>query len=274
MIDNPGILDILASHQVERWFREEGAGRLVIRGRGMNPGMSLVEYFDALPGGYVISRLNGRTKGELAGNDGQALDALRRELERMQRQLELYQAKWEEITLSPDSLTREILSRYDPAWESDYLASDPGLLRAVQEGEVRLVSRSDWYQYLRGMDPGRRERFRLEVVDAAYNRLFIYPGEAFAMDRIRVLGDLPDGLLEGGLAVRAMREKLEWIQDGYRLFGLVSSLATDELVRVLADEAMGYIEDKAKEQGLDWMRRENWYGLYDKVTQKIGIELT
>lgn len=274
LIDNPGILDMLSGRRVAHWFQEEGLGSVVVRGVGVHEGMSLVEYFDQLPGDYVVSRLGGRTKQQLEASGKQELDALRLELEHTQQQLMRYQAGWETLKLTPESLTQEILKRYRKLWDSKYFAHDTRLLDRVREQETVLPSRSAWYQHLEGMTPGLREHFKWEVVDVAYGRLFVKPGEAFAMDRIKYLSGLPETILQGGLGIRAMRKQREWISQAYGLFGLVTSLATEELLRVLADEAIGFLEDKALDRGLDWACRDNWFGLYDKVTAKIGVELT
>lgn len=274
LIDNPGILSALGQKNIARWFREEGLGKVVVRGNGIRPGASLRDYFDALPGSYRVSHLGGRRKNELETHAPQALDSLHRSLDTAQNTLEAYQTRWEPVTLSPDSLTREILSQ---PGTHHYTGSNISPLTAINNGELTLSSRSAWYQHVEQhaqMSAAEKAHFKLTVIDAAYNRLFTQHGEAFAMDRIRVLEHMPPAMLDTTLTIRGMRRQRRWLINGYRLFGLVTTLGTDGLAELLADEAVGYMEDKAKQHGHSWFTRKNWFGLYDNLTHKIGVELT
>ena len=60
------------------------------------------------------------------------------------------------------------------------------------------------------------------------------------MDRINCLSRLPLRLLDSSMQVRNMREQREWLGHAYSLFGLITSLGSEELVKVIMDEALGY----------------------------------
>lgn len=274
LIDNPGILSALGQKNIARWFREEGLGKVVVRGNGIRPGISLRDYFDALPGSYKVSHLGGHSKNELETHTPHALDTLYRSLDNAQATLNTYQTRWEPITLAPDSLTREILNQ---SGTHDCADSNTSPLATMSHGELTLSSRSAWYQHVEQnthMSLPEKAHFKLTVIDAAYNRLFTQQGEAFAMDRIRVLEHMPPAILDTTLTIRGMRRQRQWLMNGYRLFGLVTTLGTDGLAELLADEAIGYMEDKATQYGHGWFTRKNWFGLYDNLTHKIGVELT
>jgi hypothetical protein len=119
----------------------------------------------------------------------------------------------------------------------------------------------------------QRDQFRLEVVDASYNGLFVGEGEAFVMDRIQVLSRLPLWLLDTGISIGSRREELATLKAGYDLFNFISTLGSEELASILADKALEYAEEKAKAHGVSWCERRNWFGLYPKLTRFMGVEL-
>lgn len=272
ILDNPSVVDILRSARVKKWFKEEGSGSIVVRGVGVTPSSCLVEYFDSLPDNFVISSMGGLSKTEIKCTDAQGLDALRKRLELIQEQLFRFDSQRQNLLLDDNSLSNEILRQHNDSWDEKYFLGKNSL-EVLHEKASVLTSRSDWYEYISYMGDCLNNEFRVEVVDTAYSRLFLNKGEAFCIDRINFLGGIPNQILHGGLGIRAMKKQREWLSSMYSIFGIVTNLGTEELVKVLADEAIGYMEDKAEDSGIDWLCRKNWFGLYGKLSKKVGVEL-
>lgn len=269
LIDNAGIAGVLDDDGLRAWYRDEGRGSLVLRGPFADLGLSLVDYFRALPGSHVLSRCGGRCKAALTPAE---TDTILRDLDRIDRLLAEHGALIEPFTLAHDALSREIVAR---------LEQEPGTRAALTAAGLGpdemagLTSRSAWYARLAEAlpDPDQAARFRLGVVDAAYNALFVRRGEAFVMDRIAVLHGLPPALLDASVRLRALRREIGQVQAAVKLISLVGSLGTDGLVKVLTDQALDYVQDKAQDKGIGWLDRRNWFGLYPQLRNRIGVEV-
>jgi hypothetical protein len=266
LIDNHGMADVLARPDLESWYREEGAGSLALRGMFAGDSLSLVDYFRDLPPTFRLSRLGGRAKADMQPAEQ---DAILRDLDRIDQLLALYQAGTSPVPRAPDALARAVTRRLGRNPGADDLLAQAGIDPAA------LVSRSDWYQALAqsGLPAAERDKLRISIVDAAYNSLFVRRGEAFAMDRMKVLGNLPRPLLSGSVNLRNYRREIGHLRTGARVFSFISSLATEEVMRVLTDAAVGYLEDKAQEKGFGWFDRRNWFGLYPRLVNQIGVEI-
>ncbi|MCG7592228.1 MULTISPECIES: hypothetical protein [unclassified Halomonas] len=283
LIDNPAIISLLASKHVQRWFKrdEHNESKLMIRGFGLENGFSLVDYFEHLDANYVVSQLGGVRKGELTA--AQATQ-LKKQLEKASDVLTCYQPSIVSLEKKPGALSEQIRLRLARAATSTTeVAVEAEQQRSVHQRTLALVeqsgkplgSRSDWYSALGALEiPAlQRDQFRLEVVDASYNGLFVGEGEAFVMDRIQVLSRLPLWLLDTGISIGSRREELATLKAGYDLFNFISTLGTEELASILADKALEYAEEKAKAHGVSWCERRNWFGLYPKLTRFMGVEL-
>lgn len=266
LIDNQGMADVLARPELESWYREEGAGSLALRGMFADDDVSLVDYFRNLPPSFRLSRLGGRTKADMLPAEEATI---LRDLERIDHLLALYQAGKSPVPRAPTALARAVARRLGRNPGADLLLEQAGI------DPTALVSRSDWYKALAQsqLPPADRDRLRIGIVDAAYNSLFVRRGEAFAMDRIKVLGNLPTPLLSGSVNLRNYRREIGHLRTGARVFSFISSLATEEILRALTDAAVGYLEDKAQEKGLGWFDRRNWFGLYPRLVNQIGVEI-
>lgn len=273
LIDNSSMVSILRQANVSGYFREEGAGNIVVRGFGVSKTCSLVEYFDALPDFFRVSRFGGKPKSRLMSEEK---DAIRRDLDAAQSLLEGYEATFEPVSLGPDALTDAILQRQSSEWRTLYFGESDLAFSRFLDAARTLQSRSAWYDHIESMpdwSEGKKLAFRLEVVDSAYNALFVAPGEAFAMDRVGVLGQVPSTILDQGVSLRAMRRKLELVAYPLRAFQFISSMATNELAQFLLDEALDYAESRFLKRGWSWATKKNWFGLYPKMTDYIGVEL-
>lgn len=270
LLDNQGFDSLLAERSVIKYLNEEGLGKFVIRGFNLHGLSSMSDYYEKLPSSYVLSSLPGSpTKGDLGATEEREF---RDRLRRLDQVLHRFQPVFESVEGSK-SLTSEVHRRVlqEPAelWRE-------GEREQFIEGTRQLISRSEWYRYSEALfasDPERSERIRRTLLDPAYNSLFVSEQEVFAQDRIRYLGGLPERLLLPGVAIRALRRELGMLEGALRLFEVVASAGSGELLRFLADEALGYIEDKAQEQGVEFLSRRNWFGLYPWLQRKIGIEV-
>lgn len=273
LLDNLGFDAVLSQYGVHKYLNEEGLGKFVIRGFGVRPGMRLRDYFNELPGNYVISSLPGApTKGSLSpASHGSLLSRL----EQLDVVLIKANVVLESVDPSTVSLSEEVRGRLGAEEGHGLLAADPERLKIFVQGAKGLVSRSQWYRHVDAIfqNPQEGKRLKSELIDPAYNSLFVRSQEAFAQDRMRVLDRLPERLLVPGVMLRALRREIELIQVPIKLFHLITSLGSGELLRYLTDEALNYLEDKAQDKGLEFMTRRNWFGFYPKMTQFVGVEV-
>lgn len=278
LMDNPSIISLLSSDAVQRWFKSDrhNESKLVIRGFNLGSELSLAEYFTALDDNYVVSQLGGVAKKDLTSEQW---NHMMKALKKADETLSSYQPAVVALPKQPGALTEHIHSRLKSP--SALAAAERQrhvhlhTLALAEQGGLPLGSSSDWYAALGtlAVPATQRDQFRLEVVDACYNGLFVAPGEAFVMDRIAGLSRFPPWLLESGIAIGSRRETLAALKTGYDLFSFISTLGSEELAKLLAEKALEYVEEKAREQGVSWCARRNWFGLYPTLTQLMGVEL-
>jgi len=268
LIDNAYIADTFGHPRLHRWFTGEGSGALLVRGMFEGDRVCLVDYFNALPGEHVLSRFDGRSKDALTDAER---DTLLRDLDRLDGMLESYSAGFRSIPRDPGALSREITKRLAREPDAKALLDDAGALPA----EGSLVSRSQWYSHLKSVlpDEGLRDRVMTSVIDTSYNALFVTRGEAFAMDRIRILGGLPVALLDATVEIRNYRKQIDHIFTAARVLSFAYTAGTDGIAKALSDVALEVLEDKAKDLGMTWLDRRNWFGLYPRLTSTIGVEI-
>jgi hypothetical protein len=167
-------------------------------------------------------------------------------------------------------LTNEIKTRIS----SSYFKSDEAFQKFSSYTE-KLSSRSEWYSYI---ENNQRNQFnpnvlKREIIDPAYNSLFINSGEGFVQDNIETLLHIPEKILSAGVTYKSLRKEIELIDYPIKAFEIISSLGTTELAKIITDEALGYIEDKTKDSGVSFFSRKNWFGLYPKLRSKMGVEI-
>jgi len=268
LIDNTAMVRTLSGKALSDWLREEGYGSLSVRGMFDGPQLCLADYFRDLRGDYRLSRLVGRRKDSLSAMEH---DAIVRDLDSLDGLLAEYGARFQPIKRDPDALNRAIAYRLKRNAPMRAL-----LARHGHDGiPPGLVSRSDWYRFVNHAlpDPYEATKFRLVVVDTAYNSLFVRKGEAFAIDRVRMLGDLPSPFLDASVRLRNFRREIGNLHIAWRVFSFISSLGQAELIQVLTDEALSLVEDSAASRGAKWFDRKNWFGLYPRLVRQIGVEI-
>ena len=266
LIDNAEIAETLGLPSLSGWFTGEGA--LLVRGMFEGDRICLVDYFNALPGGHVFSRFDGRSKDTLTDAER---DTLLRDLDRLDRMLDNFSARFCPIPRDPKSLSREITKRLAREPDAKALLDDAGALPA----DGTLVSRSEWYGHVDAALPDtvQRDRVKTCVIDTSYNALFVVRGEAFAMDRMPVLDCLPGALLDAAVEIRSYRKEIDNIYTAARVLSFAYTAGIDGMAAALSDIALDALEDKAKELGKTWLDRRNWFGLYPHLTRRIGVEV-
>lgn len=278
VLDNRDISETLAKTNVLKYLNEEGQGRLVLRGFNLEQEITLNDYFEALPGSYIVSSIDGSpSKEQLTGVQARALIA---RLKQTQQVLTALNPKYENVNLLPTSLQQEITVRLDDADVFNHFFKSDGERQLFLHAARDVVSRSEWYHFTQSYFAEQTHysidasaRFRLEVIDPAYHSLFISSGEGFLQDQIKHLTEIPRGLLDAGLSVKALQRELSLLAIPYKLFQLVSAWGAGEVIRFLVESGIEVIETQATNRGYDFATRKNWFGLYPKMQNYIGLEI-
>ena len=168
-------------------------------------------------------------------------------------------------------LSKEIFKRIS----IDYFDDDEKFNKFLLESE-KLVSRSEWYTFLNIFLKGNETKInsiKSEIIDPAYNSLFINNSESFIQDNIKVLDKIPEKILSGMVTINSLKNEIELIEYPLKAFEIVTTIGTTELFKIITDEALSYIEDKATEKGISFLSRKNWFGLYPILKNKLGLEI-
>lgn len=275
LIDNLGITEVIDQSNVIKYLNEEGAGKLVIRGFGMEEHASLQEYYHALPDSFILSSLPGAPrKGEL---DRYQQRQMGDRVASLQAALSSVRPAVESLSLARESLRNEVLTRLQGSTSGQHYFAGNEDYQLFLTGTDQLISRSEWYNYSQNFFAARgTEAFpmlRAEIIDPAYNSLFANTDEGFLQDDIRYLTGIPEVVLDASIAIKSLRNEIQLIQYPLKLFEIISSFGTGEIVRYLTDEAIGYIEDKMVDSGKTYMTRKNWFGMYPRMRRFMGLEI-
>lgn len=277
LIDNLDSQSLLSRRNVVKYLNEEGYGKLVLRGFMLDRDMSMLDYYERLPESYIFSSIEGNpAKGELSGWQEQALIA---RIRSTQEALDRLGYRIEPVESSPDSLALEIGRRLeDHSCIGHFFADDDERLQFINRaGREEIRSRSEWYRFsdryfmdLQGMKSGQ---FKTEVIDPAYNSLFAKKGEGFLQDNIRCISSVPGLILDAGITYKALKNEVELFEYSLKIFEFISTLGSTELLKMLTDEALGYFEGKLSDKGMSYFSRKNWFGMYPKLRNVIGLEI-
>lgn len=267
LFDNYGIQSVLSQKNVIKFLNEEGLGEFIVRGFNIGDIKSASEYFDKLPNNYAVSSLNGKLKGNLSISE---LNSIKQKTATLDEIIEKINPTFENASISQDSLTNEIRARIS----SSYFKSDEEFNKFLDYTK-NFSSRSEWYSYV---ETNQRKQFnsdtlKQEIIDPAYNSLFVNEGEGFVQDNIETLLHIPEKILSAGVSYKSIRREIELLDYPIKAFEIISSLGSTELLKIITDEALGYIEDKTKDTGLSFFSRKNWFGLYPVLRNKMGVEI-
>lgn len=275
LIDNLEFHHLLSRKNVVKYLNEEGHGALVLRGFNLSEGMSLLDYYEALPSDFIFSSVEGSpTKSNL--NTLQTKELIER-IKATQKALGKLGYLTEKLELSPDSLTKEVLQRLNDNSCIGHFFNDDRERILFTDLVNDKISRSEWYNiadnYFNNKNELLSTQFKAEVINPAYNSLFAKDGEGFLQDNIRYINNIPKIILDAGISYRSLRKEIELIEYALKIFEIVSTLGTTELYKLLTDQAMDYIEEKMSDRGKNYFCRKNWFGMYHKMQRAIGLEL-
>lgn len=268
LFDTKGLNQVLEQKNVIKFLNEEGYGNFIIRGMNIENINSFADYFEKLPSNYKISNLNGIEKGELTRSQ---LQYIGNNIKYIDKIIQNIKPVYQNALIQKDSLTKEIFKRIS----IDYFDDDEKFNKFLLESE-KLVSRSEWYTFLNIFLKGNETKInsiKSEIIDPAYNSLFINNSESFIQDNINVLDKIPEKILSGMVTINSLKNEIELIEYPLKAFEIVTTIGTTELFKIITDEALSYIEDKATGKGISFLSRKNWFGLYPILQNKLGLEI-
>ncbi len=275
LLDNKNIDELLKRKNLIKYLNEEGAGKLVIRGFNLDTNFELEAYYDQLPDSFILSSIEGSPqKGDLTPH--QSRELLNR-INNTQKALGGITYTSERVSLNKTALQSEIHARISDACSiGNYFETDGDRL-LFKNSTLDIYSRSDWYKrsdhYFGKVSELESIRFKSEIIDPAYNSLFAEKGEGFLLDNIKILKDVPGEILDAGVIYKSLKNEIGLIQYPYKAFEIITSLGSVELMQLITDEAMGYIEDKLKDTTKKTLTRKNWFGMYPKMRNYLGMEI-
>lgn len=266
LIDNENIFNALNDNQLVKYLKEEGLGKLLVRGKDVYLGQTLMEYFNNLPGNYIFSSIDGTPAKRALSQD--QLNNLVERINYVDNFLLDISAQRERVELTPHSLSMQLVDRIAGV---DFL--DLQVKNNLQESFKKVVSRSDAYKIIQSPNLiDFSERLRVELVDPSYNLLFVKPGETFAQDKIKILDRIPNKILDVAVTIKSLREEIELLSFIWDSVVFIRSAGAEDLLRVVTKKAIDYIEDRFLNNGFEMLSRKNWFGLYPKLARKMGIE--
>lgn len=275
LIDNIDFYELILRKNIVKYLNEEGSGKLVIRGFNCDKEQSLTDYFESLPSDYIISSFDGSPKKSQLSSC-QYIEILSR-IKSAQKALDNINYKVEKITAQKEALRNEITKRLDDNDILGHYFSGDGDRTLFKMSTEEKFSRSQWYHvsddYFGKKSPIESSRFKVEVINPAYNSIFASKGEGFLQDDIKFLQNVPEIILDSGVVFKSLKNEIKLIEYPYKAFELVTSFGSGEIIKYITDEALGYIEDKLTEKGQTYLTRKNWFGMYSRMQKSIGLEL-
>jgi len=268
LFDTKGVSEVLKQKNVIKFLNEEGRGNFVIRGFNIEDIGSFYEYFEKLSDNYKVSSLGGKEKVTLSKSE---LKEIRDNIKKLDTVINNVHPIYENATILKDSLSNEIKKRIT----REYFYNDEEFTEFLFKSQD-LCSRSEWYNFINDFlnnNVPRINLFKTSIIDPAYNSLFINKSECFIQDNIKILDKIPKKILDGGVLFNSLKSEIELIEYPIKAFEIISTFGSNELVKFITDEALGYMEDKIKDTSLEFFSRRNWFGLYPLLSQKMGVEI-
>lgn len=274
LIDNKGIDQILFEPVINEYLlSSEGVGKLVVRARGEEVYQPLEELYHTLPETFVFSSFGGVFKKDLSAI--QKEEILFR-LKRIDQLIHNAHAQKQPISsFSNNTLAKELEKRIPNYQKTFQMNEQLDILTPYFQALLSVRSRSEAYNLtdISIKDAFLNNKLKYELIDPAYNKLFVRDSEGFVQDQIEVFDKLPSIIVDSGISLRKHREKIELIQNLWEGFEFISSLGSTSLIEILTDKAQDYIESTLEERGLKHFSRKNWYGMYGKMANMMGVEI-
>lgn len=270
VIDNPSTEEIFSSHTVYK-FLTENPGKIIIRHNHSQPELCFRDYFNELDDEFVVSSHNGSPRKRDLKPD--RLGTIHKRLDKLDALFSAFKATHENVQLSPNSLSTQIGSVLDNLTSEpiENPSMEPADLEKLRSAD-NLHSRSAWYGYLESHFEGnalKREKIRSEIVDPAYNGLFIRSAEAFASDRLR------PGMLyipEVVLMKHAYKDEVDAVKRLLKIIRFVHTLGADGavgwLVEMTSDHLKEYLADHANKF---ITARRTWKNMHDQMLNHVGV---
>ncbi len=275
LIDNPEVARTIGQSNVIQYLNEEGRGKLVIRGFGLDKQASLTDYYHALPGSFILSSMPGAPRKETLDRYAQA--QMQERLDLLHKSLQEVEPAIESLDLPRESLRDEVFSRLGERIAIEHFFESDGDYNLFLLSAGQTISRSQWYGHAQEFFNSRGSdafpKFRAEVIDPAYNSLFAVTNEGFLQDDIRYLTGIPEIILDTSIGFKTIRKKIALIKYPLKMFEFISSFGAGEIARFLTDEAISYMEDKLVDSGQTYMTRKNWFGMYPRMRRFMGLEI-
>jgi len=268
LFDNQGVSEVFKQNNVVKFLNEEGNGNFIIRGINIQDINSFSDYFDKLPNSYKISSLQGKEKGKLSQYE---LKSINNNIQSLDNIINKVNPIYENATIVKDSLSKEIKERISIRYFKNEEEFHTFLFKSKN-----LISRSEWYQFISNFfknDFHKINSIKTEIIDPAYNSLFVNPKESFFQDNIKVLDKIPEKILSAGVTFNSLRDEIELIEYPIKAFEFITTLGTTELFKILTDKALEYVEDQVEETSISFLSRKNWFGLYPMLSKKMGLEI-
>ena len=276
LIDNPDMDACLQGGVVGKYLMAK-PGLVVLRHNHSQKQLSVLDHFGEAREDYIVSHVSPdsatvKKKRDLTSSE---LNTIEARLDRLDAFLAKIQAQHERIALVPGALSGEIAERLQ-----SYKAATA--LGGIGEAQLEclmdhgaLSSRSDWYRHVGeefSNDAHTERVVRLELVDPAYNSLFIRSGEAFASDSIRRF-DLP-ALLTTALAMRVYDRPIEVARQAIRMAQFVHTSGLSGVLGWAKEYGTEYFAEAMAEKARAGLGSvSTWAKMERRLTQWIGVEI-
>ncbi|WP_372862888.1 hypothetical protein [Spongiibacter sp.] len=275
LIDNVSVHQLISQRNVVKYLNEEGLGKFVIRGFNLSNEFSLVAYFESLPGDFILSSLPGSPrKSQLSQQQRHELIG---RLVLTETAIKQVKPSVETMRIDSEALSTEIARRLVDDTTLGYFSGSKELRERFLAQTKGCVSRSQWYENVEKYTDLQQnfgaDVFKAEVIDPAYNSLFAASGEGFLQDNIKIINSFPEIFLDSMVSFKALRNEIEYLDYPIKAFEIITSLGSLDVLKLITDEALGYIEGKFSDAGKNYFSRKNWFGMYNVMKTKIGLEV-
>jgi len=274
LIDNNSIDSIFQDNTIKQYLlSNEGHGKLVIRGRGLEDNQPLIDFYHNLPDNFIFSSFNGKLKNQLSF---QETEIILNRLKIIDEIIHNSQALKESIDNSSTSaLSEQLIIRSESYFKDFNNINFKQSIDRFQKEFKTIKTRSQAYHLSEIYFTNKliREKIRTELIDPAYNHMFVKSGEGFVQDRIKVFSNLPTSVINSGMTLRQHKQKIELILEVWDILNLIHSFGSTTIYDILEDKALDYIESKLVDSGKNFLTRKNWYGMYNKMSNSLGVEV-